>query len=356
MTPFSPPLRILYAIQGTGNGHVSRARDIIPHLQRHGEVHVLISGSQSDVELGTPLTFQYKGLSFVFGKKGGVDMVDTFMKARTRRFYREIKSLPIQDYDVVISDFEPVSTWACYRAKKPCIGLSHQAAVLGPNAPQPRGREYLGRMVLRNYAPVAEAYGFHFQSYDERTFTPVIRQQVRQLIPTNQGHVTVYLPAYDDERLVKQLRRMPDVEWQVFSKHNQTPFKVKNVHVRPVNNTDFLASMASSQGVLCGAGFETPAEAMFLGKKVCVIPMKNQFEQHCNAAALSGMGVPVIKSLKKKHIDKILGWIVEDYQIPVHYPDQTGDIVDLVMWNHQRGEHLTLAAYQALRANQLASH
>ncbi len=47
--------------------------------------------------------------------------------------------------------------------------------------------------------------------------------------------------------------------------------------------------------MLCGAGFETPAEALFLGKKLMVIPMKGQYEQHINAASLKELGIPVLK-------------------------------------------------------------
>ena len=39
-------MKILYAIQGTGNGHLSRARDIIPILQKKGDVDILVSGTQ----------------------------------------------------------------------------------------------------------------------------------------------------------------------------------------------------------------------------------------------------------------------------------------------------------------------
>jgi hypothetical protein len=35
--------------------------------------------------------------------------------------------------------------------------------------------------------------------------------------------------------------------------------------------------------------FETPAEALFLGKKLLVIPMTGQYEQECNAAALAAL-------------------------------------------------------------------
>ncbi len=66
-------MKILYAIQGTGNGHLSRARDIIPRLQKKGEVDILISGCQADVQLPYEVRYRFNGLSFIFGKKGGID-------------------------------------------------------------------------------------------------------------------------------------------------------------------------------------------------------------------------------------------------------------------------------------------
>ena len=69
------------------------------------------------------------------------------------------------------------------------------------------------------------------------------------------------------------------------------------------------------------------AEAMFLKKKLIVIPMKGQYEQQCNAAALEDMGVPVIKSLKKKHLQKIIDWVLKGEIIPVNYPDITETIL-----------------------------
>jgi UDP:flavonoid glycosyltransferase YjiC (YdhE family) len=92
--------------------------------------------------------------------------------------------------------------------------------------------------------------------------------------------------------------------------------------------------MANCTGVLCGAGFETPAEALYLGKKLLVIPMKTQYEQQCNAAALQSMGIPVVKSLKKKHHAVIKDWIEYGKIISVNYPDKTDEIVKMVINNH----------------------
>ncbi|MDQ4141665.1 MAG: glycosyl transferase, partial [Bacteroidota bacterium] len=276
-------MKILYAVQGTGNGHLSRALDIIPVLQKRAEVDILVSGCQADVSLPYPVQHQFKGLSFIFGKKGGVDFIKTFSRINSRAFYQEMRQLAIESYDLVLNDFEPISAWACYFKKKPCIALSHQSAVLAPQAPQPKKEDPFGKFVLKNYAPATYHYGFHFDRFGENIYTPVIRSQIRELIPEDQGHITVYLPAYDDWQLVEKFKNFKEVSWQVFSKHNKTPFRHKHIQVNPINNEAFVKSLATSAGVLCGAGFETPAEALYLGKKLLAVPMKSQYEQQCNA-------------------------------------------------------------------------
>jgi uncharacterized protein (TIGR00661 family) len=327
-------MKILYAIQGTGNGHLSRSMDIVPLLQQMGDVDVLVSGNQGDLNLPFPIKYKFNGFGFIFGKSGGVDLWKSFLKSRFRKFLKEIKELPIDKYDVVINDFEPVSAWACYLAGKPCIGLSHQAAVLGDNAPKTDDADMVGKLVLKNYAPVTAQYGFHFKKYDKKTFTPVIRQQVREQRISNKGHYTVYLPAYDDKRLIKRLSEFKEVQWDVFSKHNNKTKQHGNVFIQPINNKAFVKSMAESAGVLCGAGFETPAEALFMEKKLLVIPMKNQYEQQLNAAALKDMGVPVIKSLKPKHSETILNWINNGVPVKVDYPDNTREILEMIFKEH----------------------
>lgn len=320
-------MKILYAIQGTGNGHVTRAREIVPILQEHHDVDVLVSGIQADVELPFEVHYRFHGLSFIFGKKGNVDIPETYKKSRLRQLMKDVRSLPVNQYDLVISDFEPVSAWACYFAGKRCISVSHQAAVINKKSPKPGKIDPLGKTILRSYAPAVSHYGFHFQEYDTNIFTPVIRKEIREKKAVNEGHYTVYLPSYDDQLIIKILSMIPDTEWQVFSKHNKEPLRKDNIWIRPINNDEFIESMLTSEGVLCGAGFETPAEALFLKKKLMVIPMKGQYEQQCNAAALNDMGVPVIKSLKKKHLQKITDWLSDGKIIPVNYPDQTAEIL-----------------------------
>ncbi|HSR39683.1 MAG TPA: glycosyltransferase family protein, partial [Phnomibacter sp.] len=48
-------------------------------------------------------------------------------------------------------------------------------------------------------------------------------------------------------------------------------------------------------GIITGGGFETPAEALYLQKRLMSIPIRGQYEQRCNAAALQQMGITVLQ-------------------------------------------------------------
>lgn len=327
-------MKILYAIQGTGNGHISRALEIVPILKQKGETDVLISSSQWDLELPFEVKYRFHGLGFVFGKNGGIDFTKTYLALDTAKLLNEIKSIPIQEYDIIISDFEPISCWAAKLNNKVCIGLSNQAATLHPLAPKPKKSDPLGKAVLNHYAPVTHSYGFHFKSFDSSISTPIIRKEIRNAIPSNKGHITIYLPSYDDKRIIEKLKHFRDIEFQVFSKHIRKEYKKSNFLVKPLTNSAFIESLASSNGVITNAGFGTTSEALFLGKKLIVIPMKNQFEQHCNAAVLKSMGVTVIKSFKKKHLPEIKQWVKHGRSIEVNYIDNTEKIIDTIIEKH----------------------
>jgi uncharacterized protein (TIGR00661 family) len=331
-------MKVLYAIQGTGNGHVSRAREIIPLLQRKCETDILISGCQCELDLPFDVKYRLEGLSFIFGKKGGADFRKTYKKANTNRLLREIRELPVTQYDFVLNDFEPVSAWACYRKKVPCISLSHQASLLDKNTPRPSQKDALGNFILKNYAPASYRFGFHFSRYSNNIYTPVLRKEIREGEKKDKGHYLVYLPAYDDNNLIKVLRKITDVEWHVYSKHCKAPISMDHIIIKPVNGHLFIESLLSCRGVLCGAGFETPAEALFLGKKLMVVPMQNQYEQLYNAAALKSIGVPVIKRFKTSQVEKISEWVNSDFRIEITYPDVTDRIINRIFELFVEGE------------------
>ena len=290
----------------------------------------MISGSECDIVLEYPITYKLYGLNYTLGKNGGINFWQTFRKVRLFRFLREIKNLPVKNYDLIINDFEPVSAWAAKFKNVNCISLSHQNAVLDEASPK-KGKFKIERLILKYYAPAKLKFGFHFASYSSSIFTPIIRKKIRHSSVNNKGHYTVYLPSYDHNKILEVLSEVPLVKWHIFSKKTKQLIFKKNVMIYPINEFDFIKSITTCEGVLCGAGFETPSEALFLNKKLMVIPMKNQYEQQCNAAALEKMGVPVIKTLEKKRLKKIAKWIYSDATYKVNYPDITEDILESIL-------------------------
>ena len=323
-------MKILYAFQGTGNGHASRALEIIPHLQRRGDVDILVSGSQYEISLPFDIKYKLHGLGFVFGKKGGIDLFSTLKDLNLKKVYKEVKILPVKEYDLVINDFEPISAWACLFRNVPIISLSNQNALLNEkNSAFKKFR--LERLIIKYYAPAKNKFGFHFKTHSSSTFLPIIRKEIRYRNITNKGHYTVYLPSYSDEKIIKVLSSIKDIKWQVFSKKTKEHQFFHNITILPINDDVFIRSMASAKGVVCGAGFATPTEALYLRKKLLVIPMKNQYEQQCNAITLKEMGVTVVKKLSKKQLPKIEKWINTNKIIEVHYPDVTEDMLDAII-------------------------
>lgn len=324
-------MKILYAIQGTGNGHISRACNIIPELKKHGHVDVLISGIESSLSLPFSVTYSLYGLSFIFGSKGNVDILSTIKKMKLKQLFHNIQHIPVEKYDIVINDFEPVTAWACKIKKIPCISVSHQAAVIHPKAPRPKRTDVFGNLILRYYAPAKIRYGIHFIPYDSTIFSPVIRNEIRQTNISNNGHYTVYLPSYNDSYLCSVFSQLPQVTWHIFSKHSKKIQQHGNVTIHPISHEKFITSLCSCEGIICGAGFETPAEALFLRKKLLVIPMKNQYEQLCNAQALKELDVPVLYSLKNKHIPIIETWTKTSQNICIDIPENTSHIIQTIV-------------------------
>jgi len=328
-------MKILYAIQGTGNGHISRAREIVPLLQKYGEVDLLISGTEAEVSLAQPIKYRFHGFSFVFGSRGGVDKWATWKRMDLKQLWRDVHSLPLDDYDLIINDFEPVSAWACKLKKFPSVSLSHQCSFVSPNTPRPKKHNY-AEWIFKYYSPTSHHVGFHFQRYDKFIHTPVIRSEIRNMITGNKGHYTVYLPAYDDKLLAQYLNKAGNVEWQVFSKRQKEPYQLGNVQVYPVSNETFNTSLANCEGLLTGGGFEGPAEALFLQKKVMMIPMLGQYEQQCNALAASQMGVPVVEQIDDSFVSKLKAWIKEDQRVWVDFPDETEEIIHNLVKKYSR--------------------
>ncbi len=303
-------MQILYGIQATGNGHMARALEVIPALQKLGNVDILVSGTASNLSLPWKVKYNFGGISLFYNEQGGVDYRRTWKKNNWKSFLRDVWSFPTSKYDVIITDFEPITAWASWVNGKDCIAIGHQASFRSPKSPRPLGRSWIGENILRNFAPAQHAIGFHFRKYDEFIEPPLIRTEIRNLQPTQGNTNVVYLPAFGKDKISRCLNKIKDEQWEVFHPSITRAERDKNIQWHPVSTEQFTKKLASCKSCVMSAGFEGPSEALYLKKKLLVIPISGQYEQACNAAALQKMGVPVHFELNS---NKIESWLNTDF-------------------------------------------
>ncbi|NCT94338.1 MAG: glycosyl transferase [Chitinophagaceae bacterium] len=321
------PAKILYAVQATGNGHISRAMEILPFLEQYGTVDVFLSGSNSHLQPKLPVRYRSNGLSLFYGNTGGLDYWRMWKELNLRRIWKDARELPVEQYDIVLNDFDSITALACRLKKVPSIGFGHQASFQSRYTPRAAKKDIMGEWVLQQYAPASAYMGLHFSAYDDFIYPPVIKSTILQAVPENRGHITVYLSHYSDQEISKALASLTDLRFEVFSKQVKQVTRVGHITFLPISHDGFTQSMIHAAGVITGAGFETPAEALYLGKPLLCLPIRGQYEQLCNAAAMQAMGVVVVDKIKADFPMQVQNWLQTKTVQPLALSHSTYDIV-----------------------------
>lgn len=319
-------MKILYGVNGTGQGHVTRAKQLLPALREKHDVDVLLSGKGNPLALDFDVKYSPKGFTFFFkGEK--ISYWRTFCNNSILTFIKDCSDLDISAYDLVISDFEPITAWTAKAKRKKCIHYSHQACFFSRKPPRPAKKDYLAEAFMRLYCPSNHVIASHYKKYEEWFFHPTMSDKVADAVPIDMGHVTVYMSSLTTEFLLGIFRKFPDRDFHVFSPKCHQKEVRGNVHLMPISSEGFLKSLVTSNGVICGAGFGLPGEAMFLKKRLLAIPIKNQYEQACNAASLKEMGVSTSDELTE---EVVRNWLVSSSAVPLERHTPIEKIVEKI--------------------------
>lgn len=329
-------MKILYAFQGTGNGHVARARDLVPRICRYAHVDVLVAGTQSDLDLGFEIKYRLHGLTMVYDSKGAVSYWQSIIHNRPLRFIKDVFSLPVKDYDAVFVDFEAVSSYACLLRGVPSLQLSHQAAYWSKKTPRPVRRIWHWEWIIDRMSPSKYAVGFHFEQYDSFILPPIIRKDIRELKLEDKGHYTIYLPSYSAEEIIAFTAQFPDHRFQLFSRVEKE-YSSNNTTVNPVGVEAYLESFRTCTGLICGAGFEAPSEAIHCGKKLLISPIKGQYEQAANAVGAERLGVAVFYALNEEGAEIWRNFLTSSEPNKMEFPDYAEELVQRLVNNVNNG-------------------
>lgn len=316
-------MKILFGVQGTGNGHISRARAMAPALREQGlDVDFLFSGRPADRYFDMEIFGNYElrtGLSFVV-KNGRIDYLQTIRQAKLLSFWREVNALDLSPYDLVLTDFEPVAAWAAKRAGKLSIGISRQYAF---HYDIPKVRSTIGDVIFSRYAPATIKLGCHWHHFGQPLLPPIVEKSHFPATPDAQM-ILVYLPFENLQALISKLQQMPAYRFEVYHPEALSNQTHNNVHIFKPGRLQFQQAMARCSGIIGNAGFELASEALQTGAPLLVKPLHGQVEQLSNVMNLKLLGLA--ESMDEVDVGAIRNWLEKRSPKQVNYPDVAADV------------------------------
>jgi len=314
-------MKILYGIQGTGNGHITRSSKIIHRLKKIGcDVDILISGKFHQIDISHDIKFNFKGFNFSHNSDGSINKVKTLFDNSLYQFIKDTR-LDLSEYDKIITDFEPITSWAAKFQNREIWGVGNQYSFLSKKTPRPKSKSFIGEFVLKHMAPVTNPIGLHFEPYDDFINYPIIRDDLIVVTKCDLGHYTVYLPNFNLISILDKLTKFPKIKFHIFSNEVKSTLIYKNCQINPPNKDKFLISFTSSHGVITTGGFQTTSEALWCGKKLLVIPIIGQYEQLCNVESLNKIGI------MSGTLDTISSFLLLSNNVKLKWKDPTDKII-----------------------------
>ena len=323
-------MNILYGVNATGNGHISRSRITISELKKRGHnVTVLFSGRKVenffDLEEFQPYIIK-KGFTFVF-KKGKLNIFRTLLNIDLIQFVRDVFKIR-KEYDVVVTDFEPISAYAARKLGIHCIGIGHQYSFL-EKIPKSFKMKLASLFFLRFYTPINSTISSHFYHFNQTILPPFIEESLKNqdAVPIMKNTFLVYLPWEEKDQMVLALNSIKGNEFIYYSSVDKV-IQIGNVTLKPYSNKHFKKDLIACNGLITNAGFQLPAEAIYLGKKILCKPLTGQPEQEHNAKKLKKLQhATVCAKFTKEEIEM---WIRNGKQKKELYNESIDLMVEMI--------------------------
>lgn len=312
-------MKVLYGVQGTGNGHLSRARAMATAFKDSDlNADFLFSGRPADRFFDMECFGDFRvceGMTFA-NNEGRVDYLRTVLGNNYWNFVRDVFTLDLSPYDYIITDFEPVTAWAGRIRRKTVISMGHQPAF---DHPVPvANRDLRTSLVMKLFAPGNVRIGMHWDKFDAPILPPLLNEGKGPITKT-EHKVLVYLPFESQKQVRELLSKISNFEFFIYAPGSENS-TVGNLQLRPTSLLGFQADLHDCAAVICNAGFELSSECLSLGKRLLVKPQERQMEQASNALALRQLGYGT--AIEKLDAEAIRDWLEQESPVPhIAYPD-----------------------------------
>ncbi len=311
-------MNILYGIQGLGNGHLSRARVLVPELRKAGHnIDFIFSGrdrkSYFDMDVFGKDCRYFEGLSIDYCH-GKVNPVKTVLKNNHIKFFAQAFSLDVSNYDLILSDYEPITAWASMKHQHKLVSFSNQMAF---NYDVPKLRGYLAsKIIMKILLPCVHRVGLHWHHFDQAILPPILPNL--KLCEGIDKNILVYMYVEELQSVIDYLKPHKDYQFIIYSDVEHVNI-FNNITVKPFSSSQFDKDLQLANAVITNAGFELVARCLSLGKKLLIKPMHGQIEQQSNALALQSIDAATVID----HFDtEFLGqWLSSGNRKAIKYPN-----------------------------------
>ena len=204
--------------------------------------------------------------------------------------------------DSVINFYDPVGAMAgrWWKRGTERIVLSHHFYLSHPDFIHPHGMEsayfwlqLMNRIMMRSaHRVIALSFRKGTDAGRITVAPPLIDERVRQgVYLTGERDLCYFLKPGFVEEMICYYKNHPELQADIFTDEPPSAGIPENVEVHTPSREAFLAAMMQCRRIISTAGFDTVAEAFYLGIPVFLIPTENHYEQYCNAldAARTGM-------------------------------------------------------------------
>jgi uncharacterized protein (TIGR00661 family) len=305
-------MRILYGVVGEGMGHATRSKVVCEHLVGRGhEVKIVVSGrAHSFLSKSFDDVVEIRGLTIKYvdnrmDQRGtlarNVLAAPAMLAANVGAYYERVSKFRP---DAVISDFDSFAYFFAKRHRVPVMSLDNQQIIsrckLGKFAKQGVKVDYqMVKAFVRAKLPACDHYvitTFFFPQmrgkYEKDTtlVPPILRRAILDAKSRARigDQVLVYQTSTTDTRLIDELNSVHGTKFVVYGLRKNA--KHGNCTLKEFSEDGFVDDLATARAVVTNGGLSLIGEAVYLGKPIFSVPVRNQYEQILNARYLEELG------------------------------------------------------------------
>lgn len=295
--------RILYGVMGNTNGHIMRTLSLISQLPHH-QFH-LVGGGRVPEVVGDRYPVLHVPVLHTRHKNRRLDLSGTIGQIALRiaqipvichRIHRLVQTWKP---DLLVSDREFFTPIYARLTSRFCLSVDHThilKSALYPVPPELRG---IYRLTMLNdyclydwtrhnlitsffHPPTRQRRGI-----TDEFFSGVVRPELAEFTPSDQGHILVYLSIPQFPDLLATLRQTGRPVLVYGAKREGTE---GTITYRPYNNRAILSDLASCSYAVINGGHNLICEALQFGKPILCFPIAGLIEQFVNVHFVRELG------------------------------------------------------------------